>query len=103
MRGSRDPRQQLSKRLYNSEHRLTIVQALLDQNGFVAAADLAQQLGIARSTVHTELYLLDEIGALQRVQPDRTVLFQKIDGLFWAWNEELLLGIAQSTVAPPHD
>lgn len=89
MRAGRTPLDELSKRVFNSEHRLRFTEYLSASTTLLTINETALATGIAPSTVHSELHLLADIGALQRIQVGRSVSFQKVDGPFWAWCEEL--------------
>ncbi|MDQ6615411.1 MAG: helix-turn-helix domain-containing protein [Actinomycetota bacterium] len=95
MKADRDPLQQLSKRVFNSEQRLSIVQALLTDDRLVRVNEVADALGLPRSTVHNELHLLADLGTIQRLSGDRSVAFQRIDGPFWRWCEDLIVGVRE--------
>ena len=93
MKANRSPLENLSKRVFNSEHRLTIAMALEDTEGFTTTAAVMKSTGIAYSTVHDELNLMAELGVLQRVIPERQVLFQRLSGPFWEWCSVLVASV----------
>ena len=97
MKADRDPLQQLSKRAFNSEQRLGIVQELLKEGRLVRVNEVADALSLSRTTVHNELHLLADLGAVQRVTGDRSVAFQRIDGPFWRWCEDLIAALGEMT------
>jgi Fe2+ or Zn2+ uptake regulation protein len=90
MKETRTPLEELSKRVFNSERRLDIADALMAQNGLVGVAEITRSTGASSSTVYDELNLLVGLGVVQRVTPDRTVLYQRVNGPFWAWCRELI-------------
>ena|SRR5579862_6975445 len=90
MKGDRDPVETLSKRLFNSEHRLTVVRGLFELDRAASSREIEDLTGVPRSTVHDELNLLADVGLLVRAQPDRTVFYQRADGPFWDWCRQLL-------------
>jgi hypothetical protein len=93
MKATRTPLQQLSKTVFNAEHRLTLVTALQAADQLVTTAVIAEATHVAYSTVHDELNLLAELGVLQRICPERQVLFQPLSGPFWEWCTELTKSI----------
>lgn len=65
--------------------------------------EIADRLELARSTIHNELHLLADIGTVQRITGDRSVVFQRIDGPFWRLYAAILssdheFGSEQATV-----
>lgn len=89
MRGDRTPLQELSKRVFNSEHRLDLVEVLERLSGLFTVKEMADAAELPVSTVHNELHLMAEVGALQRVPVGRGVSFQIIDGPYWRWCSQL--------------
>ena len=94
MKASRSTLEKLSKTVFNAEHRLSIVRALQGTDGLTTTAAIVEVTGIAYSTVHGELNLLSDLGVLQRVAPERQVLFQRLPGPFWDWCTALIGSIA---------
>jgi hypothetical protein len=99
MKANRTPLEKLSKLVFNSEHRLTIVEALRDADGLTTTAAIVKSTGIAYSTVHDELNLMAELGVLQRVIPERQVLFQRLSGPFWDWCSVLAASVGAEEVS----
>ncbi len=94
MKANRSPIDELSKRVFNSERRLSVIQVLLELKEFATVAQVARDSGVASSTVHSELHLLADLGLLQRVTPERKVLFQRLESPFWQWCESLIAGVS---------
>jgi hypothetical protein len=46
--------------------------------------------GLSGSSVLKELRVLVRIGAIARIEAARSVGYQKVDGVFWHWYEELI-------------
>lgn len=90
MRDGRTPLGDLSKRAFNSEHRLTIANALAATNGLISNNELADSVGVNRASCHNELNLLAELGVVQRVAATRSVLYQPVPGPFWTWVDQLV-------------
>lgn len=88
------PRQALSKRLFNAQHRLDAIATLLlrgaeldffDHEAFVQAS------GLPRTAAHNELKALVDLQALSTYQGDRRVKYSIQEGPFWEWTEQLLM------------
>lgn len=90
MRRDRPPLQQLSKRLFNSENRLAVASALLVAPGLLTVDEAARASAVSRTSTHTELVLLAEVGLAKRLVAGRSVAYQRVDGPFWEWIRELL-------------
>ena len=85
-----DDVQALSKRTFNSTHRLTIVASMWRERDRVHTRDsVMASSGAPGTAVHGELQLLSELGLLLRVELDGRVHYQVIDGPFWLWAEQL--------------
>jgi hypothetical protein len=65
------------------------VAVLQSREDLVTTSAVVDATGLAYSTVHDELNLLAELGVLQRVVPERQVLFQRLPGPFWDWCSQL--------------
>jgi hypothetical protein len=98
MKGSRTAEQELSKRVFNTEHRLTIARALLNHPKLAAATEIAVAARVSGASVHEELHRLADLGVVQRVPEAQRVLFQPIPGPFWEWCRELLSKIPVTEV-----
>jgi hypothetical protein len=98
MKGNRTALEELSKKAFNSEKLLAVVNELLRTDELVSVKDISDATGFAVSTVYGELNLLTDLSVLQRIIPDRTVLYQRLESPFWAWCEIL---IASAPVAQP--
>ena len=103
MKANRTPLTQLSKRVFNAEHRLTIVGALMAQDGLLTTSAVASASEVAYSTAHEELNLLADLGLLQRVVPERQVLFQRIPSPFWEWCGLLIDSVELRSPVPQPD
>ncbi|MCU1494513.1 MAG: hypothetical protein JWO62_2277 [Acidimicrobiaceae bacterium] len=94
MKGARTPEQALSKRVFNSEHRLTVASALLQANGLVSQEDVQKATGVPNSSCFNELALLVELGVAQKVPAGRSFSYQPIEGPFWEWLRQLMASVA---------
>jgi predicted transcriptional regulator len=90
MKDTRTPLDELSKDIFNSESRLAIAAELLRSKDLVTVRDISHDLGLSTSTVHTELNFLVGLGLLQRIVPERTVYFQRLEGPYWEWCQKLI-------------
>lgn len=83
--------QALSKRVFNALHRLTIVASMWSTRDIAHDVEaLAGSTGVSRTTVHTELQVLVEVGAVQRMEAVGRVYYKVIDGPFWSWSVNLI-------------
>lgn len=82
---------ELSKVLFNAQHRLTIAALFTTADAPVLGyEEVAERAGVSRSVAHKELALLVRIGALQRVEVGRSVSYQRTDSPFWPFAAALL-------------
>lgn len=90
-RAARTPTQTLSKRAFNSDHRLTLAREVLGRRGDLFDKKTVEQAtGIPPTTVYNELSDLVELGALASIPDGSRVLFSVVDSPFWTWCEALL-------------
>lgn len=101
MKATRTPLQDLSKRAFNSEHRLSICGGILTLNGLFTCDELADLVPGSERSCYKELDRLVDLGVLQRVPAGRTVTYQVLPGSFWDWVGELLRRVP--TPATPSD
>jgi predicted transcriptional regulator len=87
----------LSKKIFNSESRLTIVHEFGADSGLLNVNDVATRAGVATSTAFKEVNQLAEFRVLQRVEVLNSVAYQKIDGPFWKWCDELITDAAKNS------
>ena len=82
-------REALSKALFNAQHRLSVAAVVRTVDGPLRREDVMAKAGVSSSVAHKELAVLAAIGAVQRVELDRSVYFQRIESAYWALSEEL--------------
>lgn len=76
-------RDSLSKLLFNAQHRLAVAKVFAGADQPLRYDDVVTSAGVSRSVVHKELQVLTKIGALQRVEVERAVYFQRTRSAFW--------------------
>lgn len=91
-----DPVDNLSKLLFNAQHRLAVAAAFMSSNKALRYDDIATSAGVSRSVVHKEVRVLTTIGAVQRVDVERAVYFQRTPSAFWDLCSELASGNSPS-------
>lgn len=85
-----DPRESLSKLLFNAQHRLAIASAFASSGEPLRYDDIVTRTGVSRSVVHKEVQVLTAIGAVQRVDVERAVYFQRTKSAYWVLCTELV-------------
>ncbi len=79
-----------SKRVFNRRHHLSIALAFTDsRDGVLSADEVVAKTTSSPATVHHELQVLVMMAALQRVQIERRVYYQRVDGPYWDWVVDL--------------
>jgi DNA-binding transcriptional regulator GbsR (MarR family) len=91
-----DPADSLSKLLFNAQHRLAVAEAFMSSDQALRYDDIATSTGVSRSVVHKEVQVLTTIGAVQRVDIERAVYFQRTPSAFWDLCTELAARSATS-------
>lgn len=87
----RTPVQALSKRAFNSDHRLSVVAALLDRQWDLSdKQQIVAATGVPSTSVYNELMDLHALGLLLRTRDGHRVVFTVVDGPFWTWCDILL-------------
>lgn len=79
----------LSKLVFNAQHRIAVALAVARSDAIVSYDEVAVASGASPSVVHKELALLVRIGAVGRVEAGRVVGFHRLESGFWAFVEEL--------------
>jgi hypothetical protein len=80
---------ELSKRTFNSEHRVAVALALMGLEGRFDAAAAMTACIAPRSSVQKELAWMVFIGVLERFEEGRAVFYLKNDSFFWSFCGEL--------------
>lgn len=79
-----------SKLLFNSQHRLAVAGVFLEAGAdALRYEEVAGRAGISRSLAHKELGVLVAVGALHRLEVERSVYYQRVASAFWLLCEEL--------------
>ncbi len=79
----------LSKLLFNAQHRLAVAAAFAETDQPLRYDELVARTRVSRSVVHKEVQVLTAIGAVQRIELERAVYFQRTESAFWAFCAEL--------------
>lgn len=91
MSNEKSDRDAVSKLLFNAGHRLAVAEVFLEADPVSLRCDeVATAANVSLSVAHKELQVLTAIGAIQRVQIDRAVYFQRLESAFWNFCAELL-------------
>lgn len=97
-----DPLDSLSKLLFNAQHRLAVASAFASSDQPLRYDDLVDSTGASRSVVHKEVRVLTTIGAVQRVEVERAVYFQRAPSAYWTLCNELISNSTSATeLSPP--
>jgi len=82
--------QDLSKAVFNAQHRLAIAAVFDELNAVFSYEEVAERAAVSRSVAHKELSVLVRIGALARIEVGRSVNYQRSPSAFWAFASELI-------------
>lgn len=82
-------REAFSKLLFNAQHRLAVAAVLRASPGPVRRDEVAASAQVSPSVAHKELMVLVSIGAVQRVEVERSVYFQRSSSAFWTLCAEI--------------
>ena len=94
----RTPLQAVSKLAFNSDHRLSVVSALLGRrDDMLDKQQVVDATSIPGTSVYRELMDLHALGLLVRTRDGSRVLFNVVEGPFWSWCGALLLQFETST------
>ncbi len=85
-----NPLDSLSKLLFNAQHRLAVAAAFASSDEPLRYEDVVASTGASRSVVHKEVQVLTAIGAVQRVEVERAVYFQRAPSTYWVLCDELI-------------
>lgn len=82
--------EELSKVVFNAQHRLSVARVFLDSEaGAMRCDDVAKRASVSQSVTHKELQVLVRIRAVQRLETSRAVFFLRTESEFWAFCREL--------------
>lgn len=99
-----DPVKQLSKRVFNSLHLLTVATSIsAEGDNILSHEDVIDLSGSPRTAVYNELQLLTSLGVLQRVELSGRVGYQRVDSPFWLWCDELVESASVRQLAGDRD
>lgn len=91
----------LSKLLFNAQHRLAVASVFVASEHPLRYDDLVVSTGASWSVVHKEVGVLTRIGAVQRVEVERALYFQRAPSAFWALCDELISQTRRSAERGP--
>ncbi len=82
---------ELSKVLFNAQHRLAVAAVFSPPVDLVLGyEEVAVHAGVSRSVAHKELAVLVRVGAVRRIEVGRSVHYQRAESSFWAFVRELV-------------